>query len=142
MSDIFSKAKRSEVMSKVRSVDTEPEMIVRKYLFARGFRYRKHVKTLPGKPDIVLSKYKTVIFVHGCFWHGHDCKYGALPQSGKAFWQKKIWQNRERDEKHAEQLRQLGWNVLIVWQCELKNKARVKETCEKIVRMLEENMSK
>ncbi len=142
MSDIFSKAKRSEVMSKVKSIDTEPEMIVRKYLFARGFRYRKHVKILPGKPDIVLPKYKTVIFVHGCFWHGHDCKYGTLPQSGKAFWQKKISQNRERDKKQTEHLRQMGWRVLTVWQCELKNKACAEETCEKIVRMLEENMSK
>jgi len=109
-------------MSKISGKETKPEILVRKYLFAQGFRYRKNVKELPGKPDIVLSKYKIVIFIHGCFWHGHSCKQGTLPQTNYKFWQEKIGKNVERDNRNILELKEKGWNVIIVWQCEIKNK--------------------
>ena len=96
--------------------------MVRKFLFSNGFRYRKNVKDLPGKPDIVLPKYKTVIFVHGCFWHGHDCPAGKLPETNKIFWKNKIDENKKRDKKNYRKLREEGWKVLIVWECQLKKK--------------------
>lgn len=119
--DVFDKMKRSEIMAKVKQKNTGPEQVVRKFLFSKGFRYRKNVKSLPGSPDIVLVKYKTVIFVHGCFWHGHTCKAGHLPSSNLFYWRKKIEENMIRDEKKIELLKSLNWNVIIVWQCELKN---------------------
>jgi len=123
MSDIFSSKKRSEIMSKISGKETKPEILVRKYLFANGFRFRKNVKTLPGKPDIVLPKYKTIIFVHGCFWHGHkDCKKSKLPKTRKEFWENKIRGNIQRDKTNIEELKNQGWNVLVLWECELKNK--------------------
>ena len=136
MGDIFSKKKRSEIMSKVKTVDTKPESVLRKCLFAYGFRYRKNVKTLPGKPDIVLPKYKTVIFVHGCFWHGHECKYGAAPSSNVDFWLKKINSNKKRDKKQVNLLRNMGWNVITVWQCEINNKEKAKKRCNGLVELL------
>lgn len=108
-------------MSKVPQKGTKPEYIVRKFLFSNGFRYRVNVKKLPGSPDIVLPKYKTVIFVHGCFWHGHSCKYANLPVTNYDFWYDKIEKNKERDASKNQLLKDLGWNVFIVWQCELKN---------------------
>ena len=119
--DVFDKMKRSEIMAKVKQKNTGPEQVVGKFLFSKGFRYRKNVKSLPGSPDIVLVKYKTVIFVHGCFWHGHTCKAGRLPSSNLFYWRKKIEENMIRDEKKIELLKSLNWNVIIVWQCELKN---------------------
>ena len=120
MTDIFSKERRSEIMSKIKSKDTKPEIILRKRLFASGFRYRINCKRLPGKPDIVLPKYKTVIFVHGCFWHGHiNCKDSHLPKSNTDFWQAKINGNTLRDNRNTELLRQLGYKVIIVWECEM-----------------------
>ena len=119
--DNFSREKRSYVMSRVPRAGTEPEHIVRKFLFSHGFRYRVNVKKLPGSPDIVLSKYKTVIFIHGCFWHGHTCKYAALPTSNETFWFDKIAKNKERDATKNSLLREAGWHVVVVWQCELKN---------------------
>lgn len=119
--DIWEKAKRSEIMSKVNQKDTKPELIVRHFLFANGFRYRKNVKKLPGSPDIVLSKYKTVIFVNGCFWHGHECRAGRRPTSNKLYWDNKIESNIKRDDDKISQLEALGWRVLIIWQCEIKN---------------------
>ena len=119
--DVFDKMKRSEIMAKVKQKNTGPEQVVRKFLFSKGFRYRKNVKSLPGSPDIVLVKYKTVIFVHGCFWHGHTCKAGHLPSSNLFYWRKKIEENMIRDEKKIELLKSLNWNVIIVCQCELKN---------------------
>ena len=119
--DIGEKAKRSEIMSKVNQKDTKPELIVRHFLFANGFRYRKNVKKLPGSPDIVLSKYKTVIFVNGCFWHGHECRAGRRPTSNKLYWDNKIESNIKRDDDKISQLEALGWRVLIIWQCEIKN---------------------
>ena len=110
-------------MSHVRGKDTKPEVMVRQFLFAQGFRYRLYRKDLPGKPDIVLPKYKTVIFINGCFWHGHSgCKYATIPEANHDFWLAKISGNIERD-KHAK-LFELGWKVIEIWQCELKPKFR------------------
>ncbi len=127
MTDIFSKQKRSKIMSKISGKETKPEILVRKFLFSHGFRYRKNDKRYPGKPDIVLPKYKTIIFIHGCFWHGHNCPAGKLPETNKSFWTKKIFGNIERDKRNKQELKKLGWNVITIWQCELKNtKIRIK----------------
>lgn len=121
--DIWDKKKRSEVMSKIRSKNTKPELTFRKALFARGFRYRVNDKRLPGKPDIVLPKFKTVIFLHGCFWHKHEnCKYAYTPKTNTKFWVDKITSNKERDKINMEKLTALGWNILIVWECEVRHK--------------------
>lgn len=133
MSDIYSKSKRSDIMSKISGKETKPEILVRKYLFSKGFRFRKNVKELPGKPDIVLSKYKTVIFIHGCFWHGHTCKRGKLPQTNHQFWQKKIEKNIERDNHNTNELEVKGWNIIIIWQCEIRNYSLQKERFDKLV---------
>lgn len=133
MSDIYSKSKRSDIMSKISGKETKPEILVRKYLFSKGFRFRKNVKELPGKPDIVLPKYKTVIFIHGCFWHGHTCKRGKLPQTNYQFWQKKIEKNIERDNRNTNELEVKGWNVIIIWQCEIQNYSLQKERLDKLV---------
>ncbi len=120
--DVHNKETRSYNMSRIKSKNTKPEEIVRKFLFSQGFRYRKNDKRLPGHPDIVLPKYKTVIFVNGCFWHGHEgCKYFVWPKSNTEFWKKKITANMERDNRNMENLIQLGWNVLTIWECELKD---------------------
>lgn len=116
---------RSYNMSEIRSTGTKPEEIVRKYLFSKGLRYRKNVKILPGKPDIVFSKYKTVVFVNGCFWHGHqNCRYFVMPKSNTEYWESKIKSNITRDKTTYDSLSALGWNVLIVWECELKKDKR------------------
>lgn len=125
MADIFSKEQRSLIMSRVRSQDTKPEMIVRRFLFQQGFRYRLHVKELPGKPDIVMPKYKTIVFVHGCFWHGHDkCKLADAPTSRQDYWEPKIERNRQRDARNRTELEAAGWKVLYVYECELSKKKR------------------
>lgn len=123
--DNHSKKVRSYNMSRIRSTNSKPEDIVRKYLFSKGLRYRKNVKTLPGKPDVVLKKYKTVIFVNGCFWHGHQgCKYFVMPKSNTEYWNKKITGNVERDKNVIVRLEELGWNVITVWECQLKKDKR------------------
>ena len=123
MMDVHSKETRSYNMSRIKSSNTKPEEIVRKYLFSKGFRYRKNDKRYPGKPDIVLPKYRTIIFVNGCFWHGHkDCKYYVVPKTNTDFWLNKINHNIERDQKQINQLKMEGWNVIVVWECQLKNK--------------------
>lgn len=130
MADTVSKQKRSEIMSHVTGKETKPEIMVRKYLFARGLRYRKNVKQLPGTPDIVFPKYKTAVFVNGCFWHGHKgCKYSHLPSTNLEYWEKKIADNLERDERKTRKLEKLGNRVLIVWQCQLKPNIKI-ETLE------------
>lgn len=112
-------------MSRISGKDTKPEELVRKYLFSKGFRYCKNVRTLPGSPDLVLPKYHTVIFVNGCFWHGHkNCKYFVWPKSNTEFWRKKIEANMERDKRKKSQLEDMGWTVLTVWECELRPKER------------------
>jgi DNA mismatch endonuclease (patch repair protein) len=109
-------------MSKISGKDTKPEIIVRTGLFKLGFRYRKNVKKLPGTPDIVLPRYQTVIFVNGCFWHGHYCKADRIPKTRSDYWQNKIKRNMARDIKNKALLESLGWHVLVVWECEIKNK--------------------
>ncbi len=118
--DVHSKEIRSKNMSHIRGKDTKPEILVRKFLFSHGFRYRKNVKSLPGCPDIVLPKYKTAIFVNGCFWHKHNCKYFKWPKTNVDFWVEKIEKNVERDERNYGLLKEMGWNTIVVWECELK----------------------
>ena len=121
MADTHSKTVRSYNMSRIRSKDTRPEMLVRKYLFARGFRYRLHDSRLPGKPDLVLRKYHTVIFIHGCFWHAHEnCRYAVMPKSNTSYWQVKIAGNTARDAAADEKLTALGWKIIVIWECRLK----------------------
>ena len=124
MADNHSKEVRSKNMSHIRSTNSKPEEIVRKYLFSKGFRYRKNVRTLPGCPDIVLPKYKTVIFVNGCFWHKHDCPRFVWPSSNEEYWRPKILRNVERDQTNITTLCDAGWNVITIWECELKKKGR------------------
>ena len=119
--DVFTPEKRSEVMRAVKSKDTKPELALRKALHALGYRYRLNVNDLPGKPDLVFPKYRTVIFVHGCFWHGHTCKRGKrIPKSNTTYWTEKIARNKARDKKNAAELRKLGWRVITIWECRLK----------------------
>lgn len=120
--DKHSKETRSYNMSRIKSTNSKPEVLVRKYLFSKGLRYRKNVKELPGKPDIVLPKYKTVVFVNGCFWHGHaGCKYFVVPKTNTEFWVNKINKNIERDNIIYDKLDDMGWNVIVIWECELKS---------------------
>lgn len=122
-------------MSAIRSCDTKPEMLVRKYLHSQGFRYGLHNHKLPGSPDIVLRKYKTVIFINGCFWHGHEgCKYYRLPKSNIEFWQTKIERNRHRDIETIEALKAKSWRVITIWECELRNIAQRSETLIQLVK--------
>jgi DNA mismatch endonuclease (patch repair protein) len=123
--DTFSKSKRSEIMARVSGKDTKPEILVRKFLFSKGFRYRKNVKEIPGKPDIILPKYKTIVFIHGCFWHGHkNCEASQLPTSNVEYWTKKVSSNINRDSTNSQILKNMGWKVIVVWECELKTKYR------------------
>lgn len=141
MADIKTKESRSYNMSRIAGKDTKPEELVRKYLFSKGFRYRKNVRKLPGTPDLVLPKYRTVIFVNGCFWHGHEgCKYFVWPKSNAEFWRQKIETNISRDQRKESQLRDMGWNVMIVWECELrppKRQATLERLESQIRQMLE-----
>ena len=133
MADVHTPKQRSYNMSRIRNKDTKPEELVRKYLFSQGFRYRKNDARLPGKPDIVLPKYKTVIFVNGCFWHKHEgCKYFVWPKNNADFWKHKFESNVTRDDKNYQQLKELGWKVLIIWECELKRSCQA-ERLERIV---------
>ena len=119
--DVHSKEVRSYNMSQIRGAKTKPEDFVAKYLFSQGFRYRRNVKFLPGSPDIVLKKYRTVIFVNGCFWHAHEgCKRFVLPDTNREFWQAKLLRNRERDSENYKLLTNLGWKIFIIWECDLK----------------------
>lgn len=121
MSDVHSKQVRSYNMSQIKGKNTKPEMLVRKFLHSNGFRYKLHDKTLPGKPDIVLPKYKTIIEVQGCYWHGHkNCKYFVLPKSNREFWEAKISGNIKRDIDNHNKICQLGWQLIIIWECQLK----------------------
>ena len=121
MADSLTKEKRSWNMSRIRGKDTKIEVKVRKYLFSKGFRYRKNVTTLPGKPDIVLPKYKTAIFVHGCYWHRHPgCKYAYMPKTNVEFWEKKFSENIANDEKNRLKLETSGWTVITLWECDIK----------------------
>jgi len=132
MADVHSKETRSYNMSRIRSKDTKPEMLVRKFLHAQGFRYRLHDKSLSGKPDLVLPKYKTVIFIHGCFWHGHaECKYFVVPKTRTDWWLDKIGKNSANDVKAEKNLISKGWKVIVVWECNLKKE--IASTLEKLI---------
>ena len=125
MTDVHSKETRSKNMAAVSGKNTKPELLIRKGLHRRGFRYRLHDKKLPGKPDLVLPKYKAVIFVNGCFWHRHDCHLFKWPSTRKEFWRSKINGNKARDIEAVKQLRSMGWRTLTVWECALKGKTRL-----------------
>ena len=136
--DKFSKEKRSDVMSHVRGKNTKPEEAIRKYLFSKGFRYRKNDKRYPGKPDIVLPKYHTVIFVNGCFWHQHPgCKSAALPETNRDYWKAKLQRNVERDAVQIRQLEEMGWYVIVLWECEISSKSKRKERLISLVNEIE-----
>lgn len=135
MVDVFTPERRSAIMACVRGKNTKPEILVRKLVHSLGYRFRLHSDKLPGKPDIVLTRHRKVIFVHGCFWHGHArCSRGALPRSNVEFWQRKIHRNRARDKMNVRELRQLGWVVLVVWQCHTR---KVDSLTDRLVRFLE-----
>jgi len=108
-------------MSRISGKETKLEILLRKFLFTNGFRFRKNVKDLPGKPDVVLPKYKTVVFIHGCFWHGHTCKRGTLPTTNTEFWKNKIDGNIKRDKRDVVELEKQGWKVIVIWQCEIRS---------------------
>lgn len=136
MADVHDPKTRSYNMSRIKSKDTKPELLVRKFLFANGFRYRLHDKKLPGKPDIVLPKYKTVIFVNGCFWHGHEkCKYFVLPKTRTEFWLNKIMKNKQLDMDNFSKLKAMNWKVYTIFECELKVE-KINSTLSKIIQLL------
>lgn len=141
MADNHTKEVRSRNMSHIRSTNTKPEEKVRKYLFSKGFRYRKNVRNLPGCPDIVLPKFRSVIFVNGCFWHKHDCPRFVWPSSNQEYWIPKITRNVERDAKNQQTLKEMGWQIITVWECELK-KANFQETMDKLIENLISNISR
>jgi DNA mismatch endonuclease (patch repair protein) len=124
MADIVSKEKRSQMMSGIRAINTKPELAIRKALHRLGYRYKLHDWSLPGKPDLVFPRYKAVIEIHGCFWHGHGCSLFKQPSSNVEFWNQKIRSNQIRDKKNAESLQKLGWRVLIVWECAIRGAKR------------------
>ena len=134
MVDIISEERPSWNMSRIRGKDTKPEIIVRSMLHRMGYRFRLHRKDLPGKPDIVLPKYNTVIFVHGCFWHRHEgCKYAYTPKSRVDFWNAKFDDTVARDERNREQLKEIGWNVVTIWECETKNISSIEEALSNLL---------
>jgi DNA mismatch endonuclease, patch repair protein len=136
MADVHDKKTRSYNMSQIRSGNTKPEMLVRKFLHAQGFRYSLHKKTLPGKPDIVLPKYKTIIFIHGCFWHGHDnCKYFVVPKTRTQWWLNKINTNKVNDAKAVKALKKDGWKIITVWECGLRA-GKIEKALNKILQKL------
>lgn len=140
MADVHSKEVRSYNMSRIRSKDTKPEMLVRKFLFSKGYRYRLHDKKLPGKPDIVLPKFKTAIFIHGCFWHGHvGCKYYVVPKTRTEWWLNKITTNKTNDEKANTSLALAGWQVVNIWECELKNNT-INSTLNELMASLQDDI--
>lgn len=141
MADNHTKEVRSRNMSHIRSTNTKPEEEIRKYLFSKGFRYRKNVRSLPGCPDIVLPKYRSVIFVNGCFWHKHDCPCFVWPSSNQEYWIPKITRNVERDKRNQQTLKEIGWQVITVWECELK-KGNFQETMDKLIEYLVSNTSR
>jgi DNA mismatch endonuclease, patch repair protein len=143
LGDFLTRAQRSERMARIRSRDTSPEWTLRRELHRLGYRYRLNVKTLPGKPDLVFSRYKTAIFVHGCFWHRHtDCKVASNPKSNIQFWQAKFERNVKRDEDVVAALSGLGWRVLVVWECELQNKSHRPECIRKVAQFLSSAVTK
>lgn len=137
--DKITPEQRHYTMSRIRGKDTKPEILVRKYLFSEGFRFRKNDKRYPGHPDIVLPKYKTVVFVNGCFWHGHEgCKYYTVPKTNTEFWVAKVQRNQARDRSDVTALSEMGWNVITIWECQL-DKANINQTLEKLTADIRSN---
>lgn len=133
--DVHTPLQRSENMRAIRGKDTTPEVLTRQALYAMGYRFRLHKRELPGRPDIVLPKYKSVIFVHGCFWHRHSCRNGrSTPSTNSAFWQNKFDQNVNRDRRQKRLLRELGWNVLVIWECQTWDMCRLYKLLRKFLR--------
>ena len=140
MSDVLTPIQRHRCMSRIRSKATKPEMAVRRWLWAHGYRYRLNVKSVPGKPDIVMRRYRTAIFVNGCFWHGHEgCSKFVMPKSNTAFWEAKIARNRERDRQNYDILLQNGWQVIVLWECQLI-KDKIKITMQQVAVALNKNL--
>ncbi len=134
MADVFTPEKRSAIMSRVRGANTRPELLVRSMVHRMGFRFRLHGRDLPGCPDIVLPKHHKVIFVHGCFWHGHEgCPRSARPAGNRDFWEKKLSGNMERDEKNLRELENLGWTTLVIWTCETKDRERLQAALDRFL---------
>ena len=139
MADVLTEKQRHYNMSRIRSKNTKPEEVVRKYLFSKGFRYRKNDARYPGKPDIVLSKYKTVIFIHGCFWHRHEgCKYSSTPKSKVEYWNKKFEMNINRDRVVKEELKNANVKCLVIWECSIKKMRKNPEFCSEILSVITE----
>lgn len=134
MVDVFDSTKRSDIMRRIRSQNSSPEMVVRKIAFSLGFRYRLHSNKLPGKPDLVFPKYQKVIFVHGCFSHLHTCRAGHIPSSNIGYWQPKLIGNAQRNVINRKKLQELGWKFMVIWQCELKNPDDVRRRIEIFLR--------
>lgn len=138
MADVHTPEVRSFNMSRIKGKDTKPEIIVRKFLHSQGFRFRLHNKKLPGKPDIVLNKYNTVIFVHGCFWHGHNkCKYFVIPKTRTDWWTNKIVKTKKLDKGNNIRLRKMGWKIITIWECELRQK-KIEKTLKNLLTKLNE----
>ena len=133
MVDVFDEVKRSAIMARIKAEDTKPEIAVRRIAFSLGYRYRLHRKDLPGKPDLVFPRLGKIILVHGCFWHQHSCKDGRTPSSNKDYWIPKLERNTERDRNNLNELCKLGWTCLVIWECELKNPARLTSRIEKFL---------
>jgi DNA mismatch endonuclease, patch repair protein len=132
--DVFDKAKRSKIMASVKSENTKPELIVRRFLWSNGIRYRVHPRFLPGKPDIAITRIKLAVFVHGCFWHGHEgCLKAHLPKTRVAYWEDKIKNNKTRDIEIEKILKNVGWDFLVIWQCHIKNEKLRSETLPKVL---------
>lgn len=136
MTDVFSSTKRSEIMSRIGSINTKPEVRLRKALYCEGLRFRLHLKQLPGRPDIVIPKFQTVIQVRGCFWHGHECRDGHIPKTGQKYWKPKLLNNKRRDFRNDRALRQMGWSVITVWECKTENQETLTREVRRILRIL------
>ena len=139
MTDIVCPDKRSDMMSRISSKHTKPELKVRKHLHALGFRFRLHVSGLPGSPDIVLPKHNTAIQVRGCFWHQHTCREGKIPKSRVEYWKPKLERNVERDRQADQQLAEMGWHLIVVWECEIRSRAGMSEKMERVVEQLRDS---
>lgn len=140
MPDVLTPQQRHYCMTRIRGIATKPELLVRHWLWSHGYRYRLNVKSVPGKPDIVLRKYRTAIFVNGCFWHGHEsCSKYVVPKSNTEFWITKIEHNKERDQKEYKTLTDAGWQVIVIWECQLK-KNTIEETMRNVEHLLNKNL--
>jgi DNA mismatch endonuclease, patch repair protein len=138
MADVVDAATRSRMMSGIKGKNTNPELVVRKLLHAYGYRFRLHASNLPGRPDIVLPKYRAIIEVRGCFWHRHkNCKYAVMPKTNRKFWETKLRSNAERDDKTARTLRKRGWQVVVIWECQTRDDQRLQRSIARVLKVLE-----